>query len=101
MRYVADHKGVGALLVSPRMHATMLVTATTAKGFAESIAPYSPGPHKHYRDQFDVDVDVVGDRATATLANTDKAAASIEWGTSDTAGHHTLSRVIDWIEAVR
>ncbi len=97
MRYTANRQGIARLLVSGEMHDALRDVGERAADFAASIAPRDSG---EYAASFVVGTEVHDERATAILGNTDPGAAAIEWGTSDTTGHHTLSRTIDWIEAL-
>jgi hypothetical protein len=75
--------------------------AEIGKAFAEADAPFDPysTDGTHYKDAFEVDSGknggAHGDRAYATLRNTDAAARYIEHGTEDTPAFHTLTRALD------
>lgn len=97
MRYTPDRRGVARLLVSSDMAATMRDVGERAADFAASVSPRDTGD---YAASFVVDVEDVDGRATAVVGNTDPGAAAIEWGTSDSTGHHVLTRTLDWVEAL-
>lgn len=91
------YEGVGEMLRSDFIQAEMRRRASLGKDFAEATAPYDPastdGPH--YKELFRVEDTPRKDRACASLVNDDPAALHIEFGTSDTPAHHTLTRALD------
>ena len=95
MRYRPDRHGVARLLTSDAMQSTMREVGERAADFAASIAPRDTGA---YASSFVVGVETHDGRATAIVGSTDEGAAAIEWGAEHRAGHHTLARVLDWIE---
>lgn len=74
----------------------MKAKAETGKAFAESIAPADTG---EYASSFTVDSGthggIHGDRAYATLTNTDPAAVYVEFGNGHDHGEHVLTRALD------
>lgn len=92
-----DPVGIGEMLRSAEMQAEMHRHADRGKEFAEATAPIDPtstdGPH--YKELFRVEDHPKEDRARASLVNDDPAALWIEFGTSDTPAHHTLTRALD------
>lgn len=94
-RFSADYGGIGEMIRAPLMEAEMRRRATLIKERARSIAPMDTG---QFKDRFHVDSGRRGglknDRAWASVTNSDPAAVSIEFGTSKTAAHHTLTTAI-------
>lgn len=95
MRYVPSRAGLARVLVSSDMESVMRDVGERAADFAASVAPRDTG---EYAQSFTVDVEVHDGRATAVVASVDPGAAAIEWGAGTRAGHHTLARVLDWVE---
>jgi hypothetical protein len=89
------------LLNAPWMVAEMRSRAERGKAFAESIAPFDETATDggHYKDSFSVDSGthggLHGDRAYATLKNTDAAAPYVEFGNGHDNGQHVLTRALD------
>lgn len=94
-KFTVNPAGIGAMLRSTAMQAEMRRRAERGKEFAESVAPYDPHNETHYRDAFRVEDRPRHDRACAALVNDDGAAFYIEYGTSKTEAHHTLTRALD------
>jgi hypothetical protein len=84
------------VLNAPWMVEAMKSRAERGKVFAESIAPVDTG---EYAASFEVESGthggLHGDRAYATLKNTDPAAPYVEFGNGHDNGEHVLTRALD------
>lgn len=87
-RFRASYSGIGELARSLQMEAEMRRRAEKIAVFARATAPRDTGD---YASRFEVDSGVRTDRAYGSVTNTHPAAFQIEYGTSDTPAHHTLT----------
>lgn len=99
-RFNGSYDGVGEMLCSAAMQAEMRRRAEKMLAAAVADAPYDPTDKDgdHYRDHFSVESGVRQGktrRAYGRVTNDHVAALSIEFGTSDTPAHHTLTRALD------
>lgn len=99
VRYSADVHGFDGVLRGADMADVMREVGEAGARHAASIAPVGPDEGGHYRDKFEVSVQLEGDRQTATLGNSADYAAAVEWGLGTGVGHMVLTRAADWIEA--
>ena len=83
---------LGALMASDLVQDGLTEVAETGRAIAEATAPVETG---HYRSRFRVEHTAGG----VQIVNDDEAALAIEFGTSDTPAHLTVSRMIDQLEA--
>lgn len=97
MKYKANHAGVAKLLVGDDMRDAMDAYAEAGAEHAASIAPIGSGD---FASSFSSGADIDEGRATGIVASVDPDALSKEFGTSNQAGHHTLARTADWLEAI-
>ncbi len=93
-----DRGGIRKIARDAPLRLAVREVATKAKAHAESIAPHRTGA---YASRFEINftrVTVRGlRRIGARLVNTDPAAAKIEWGTSKTPAHLTLTKTLQWL----
>lgn len=94
--YAPNHHGIGQLLKSDDMLATMESVAEAGADYARSISPVVTG---EYAGAFEVAGEVLDERATGLIYNTSEHGAAVEWGSEHQEGHHVLARTADWIEA--
>jgi len=98
IRYEPDHKGTGALLVTPEMRHLVERAVEDGKAYAISISPdrepYSAGYIASFETEVDVQKIAGSPRVTGILSNTAQYAAVVEWQHD----HHVLGRTVDFIE---
>jgi hypothetical protein len=105
VKFTASYRGIGAMLVSSEMQAAMGKLGERVLRRAQANAPVgdpSKDPHAgRYKASFYLATGVQRrktSRAYAEVGNAAPEAFEVEYGTSETDGHHTL---LDALNAVR
>lgn len=97
--YHHDYSAFGVhVLRSPWMLAEMGRRAEKVKARAEATAPYDPDDPDgtHYKDSFDAEALIEGDRARGRVRNTDlPTAIFVEFGANHTPRYRTLGNALD------
>lgn len=104
--YKPDYKGLGEILLSPRVHGLVDLAAIEAIPFAKGISPDAPPYGEGYIASFHADLGRVdnvtrrrGKRAVAYVYNDSDHAIIVENGVPGVQeGHHVLARTVDHIE---
>jgi hypothetical protein len=91
-KFKANYRGIGQML---KTHPTVIGGVVREAGRIATVATVTaPRRSGHYAESFEVSVKRRKDRTIAKVTNTDDAALSIEFGTSDTPAHYTLTSAL-------
>jgi hypothetical protein len=88
-KFIPDRAGIERLAKGPGMRDFVTGKAKRVESLAVASAPVDSGAYRASIGS--TPADVTADGVTATVYSTDPAALMIEFGTSDTPPHRTLS----------